>query len=497
MVEWSKAEQYCQKYNGKLFKPNETSFDVPLFSEYKFNDDLWVAATYINIINVKSGSSGNSFIMCGMCNIETNCGITCLYKACGNQCRAVCKYILEPHKLILSDIPCTWTEASQWCSDHVSEFVDIIQNASSLFTQGYSDDICLWTRNVIQVQIQTEIAPPNEQGECGILHNGTLSFTSCTRHLHPLCERVAETTLETPRQYFSEESHSLILLNTKITSMTTTQSTNRIYAAISTPSTYGTLSDVNDITRSTTILLDEEHSSLLVAVGSTTSSNDLDESTQKSDTGVIIGGVIGSVVFLMLTTVLGIICVRKNLLQRTIRSKHESKSKTDTTHKSINRYQCHDVPVQTGLGLKPFAQYESQCEGFRSGTVKQTSESEKHDYMIDPDVSNVAYATVTKKENVNLRNSTYNTNYDSYDHLNDIRESGDDNVTENVYDTTNFKQRNECGSPPESMYDISGGHSRKRDESLGLYDRVKNTISNEYDTLSELSTKCNAPDDHI
>ncbi|KAL3836773.1 hypothetical protein ACJMK2_022190, partial [Sinanodonta woodiana] len=117
IVEWSQAEQSCQKYNGTLFKPNATSFDVSLFSEWNFNDDVWVAATYIKVLNFES----------------------------------------EPYNLVLSDGLHNWNEANQWCSEHFSEFGNNIQNASSLFPHGYFNDICFWTRNVILVSFQTTL----------------------------------------------------------------------------------------------------------------------------------------------------------------------------------------------------------------------------------------------------------------------------------------------------------------------------------------------------
>ncbi|KAL3836766.1 hypothetical protein ACJMK2_022183 [Sinanodonta woodiana] len=114
--------------------------------------------------------------------------------------------------------------------------------------------------------------------------------------------------------------------------------------------------------------------------------------------------------------------------------------------------------------------------------------------IIDPQLINATYATVAKKVNVNSINLSYNTNYD---HLNDIHESRDDSVTDNVYDTTNFEQRNDRRSPADSMYDISGGHSKYRDESVGLYDRVNSTMYKEYDTTDGLNSNCNETYDHI
>ncbi|KAL3836782.1 hypothetical protein ACJMK2_022199 [Sinanodonta woodiana] len=434
MVEWSQAEQTCQKNNGTLFKPNVTSFDVSLFSNCNFKDELWVAATYINVSSFESASIPiDSVLICEMCTVGERCKTTCLYKGCWNQCRAACNYIFEPHIMVLSGGLYNWNDAKMWCSGTSSVIGDKIENASSLFFKGYCEDICFWTRNWILVSFQTTLANGSEPGECGILRNGTISFTSCKRYLQPLCETVSETALETPLPSFRDVNNSCILGNNTITYTTTTEASNsQINATISTSFTYGTSIVTNESTERATF--GEELSSLLVSIKATTSRNDLEDSSHKSDIGIIIGAVIGSVVFLMVAVIV-IICFRRKLLKRTgeSNSKHDSQNMTmKTTHQSIYSYGRCDVPLNSESG--PFDQLESKCEGSSGDIVKQKSNAGKSADMIDPEESNANYATDNTNENVNLSNLTFNINYESFDHLHTIPESKVDNVAENIYD---------------------------------------------------------------
>ncbi|KAL3836783.1 hypothetical protein ACJMK2_022200, partial [Sinanodonta woodiana] len=389
MVKWSQADQTCQNNGGKLLKPNETLFDVSLFSEYNFHDDLWVAATYIKLKTFVSAVKDDSFTRCEMCQIEESCRTTCLYKGCGDRCNVLCLDPYNSNNHLLSDKPQNWTEAKTWCSEHVMEFGNKIQSAVSLFPNGYCVASCFWTINLIQIKLQTVIAHGNEPGECGILQNGTISFTSCRRLLHPLCER---------------------------------------------------------------------------------------------DTGIIIGAVVGSVVFFMFT-ILGIICVRRKLLKRTFHSNQ------NTTHKPTNHYQRQDVPLESESGSSD--QLESKCEGFCIDIAGQKVNQGKSAFTIDREESNFNYATVAKKLNANSSNLTSKINDDAYDHLNAIRQSTYDNVAGNLYDTTNLEQRN------DSTYDISGGYSKTLDEGVGLYDRVNTTICSEYETTDARNIDSNAAYDHI
>ncbi|KAL3836768.1 hypothetical protein ACJMK2_022185, partial [Sinanodonta woodiana] len=443
MVEWSKAEQSCQKYNGTLFKPNETSFDVPIFRKCNFNDDLWVAANYIKIAH----------------NIS------------------------DPHIPSSSLNLHNWTEARQWCSERLSEFVDKFQTVSYLsFTQKCNLG-CFWTGNVIKVQLQSVIARAKEPAECGIVHNGAISFTNCTRNLQPLCERETLTALETPQYYFSERNNSCILMYSKITPMPPTERTNELHATITTSCKYGTLSKCEFVVIESNIIMP-----------CIIKTNIRYMFLSIPDTSIIIGAVVGGAVFLILT-VLGIICVRRKLLKRPFHSKQESKHmnmhKTNTTHKPNSHYQRQDAPLESDYGLTPFAELESKCDESRSNIVGPKSNPGKSAFTIAPEGSNFSYAPVAKKVNVISSNLACKINDDTYDHLNDIQQSIYDTVAGNLYDTTNVDQIN------DSTYDISGGHRNTLDEGVGLYDRVNTTICSEYETTDDLRRDSNAAYDHI
>ncbi|KAK3575700.1 hypothetical protein CHS0354_017395 [Potamilus streckersoni] len=283
----------------------------------------------------------------------------------------------------------------------------------------------------------------------------------------------ANTALETPRPSFSSEPTTR-----------SSKRTNRINSTVI-ASTYRTSSIASD-----------ETSPTLVPAGATTLRNDNVDSPHKTDTDIIIGAVLGSVVFLMMT-VLVIILLRRKLLQRKRKSKHDSKNKkmhqTDTIHKPNYPYQQQNVSFETGYGLTPFVQLESECEGSSSGIFGQISIPVKSASMIEPEENTLNYAAVTKKVNVNSSDM----HYDSYDHVNNIQECRNEKVTGNVYDTANWEKSNGCISTPDSVYSISDEHRKTLDESVGLYNRVNITISDEHHTTYNLRTDGNATYDHI
>ncbi|KAL3836785.1 hypothetical protein ACJMK2_022202 [Sinanodonta woodiana] len=292
----------------------------------------------------------------------------------------------------------------------MSEFGDKIQNASSLFSNRYCDTGCIWTRHVINVQLQPNI--------------------------------VAKTALETPRLSFSEGNNSCILMNNTITYTKASEAfrPNRINVTIITSSTNGKSTVANEISKRTTFGLNEDNSSLLAPVGVTTSRNDHESAPHKSDTGIIIGAVIGSFVFLMMIF-LGIICIRRGLLQRLKenKSKHVARNTKMRNTDTYDPNQCHDVPLETRSGLTVFAQLESNCEGSKTGILGTISDPRKPASVFDLDGSKFNYETLNRNVYVNSINQNSATNYDDYEHLNRVHEDRDINSQGNMYDSVRFE----------------------------------------------------------
>ncbi|KAL3836772.1 hypothetical protein ACJMK2_022189 [Sinanodonta woodiana] len=216
--------------------------------------------------------------------------------------------------------------------------------------------------------------------------------------------------------------------------------TNPSDATIKTSLTYGASSVANDISKRTTIRSKGENKSLLVPVVAVTSRNDLEDTPHKSDTGIIIGAVTGSIVFLMMTF-LGIICIRRGLLQRNRenKSKHDGKNTKMHNTDTIGSTQCHDVPLETGLRFTVIAQLESNSEESHTSIVGKISDLRKPTSILDLEGSKFNYETLIRKEYVNSSNPNSNITYDGYEHLNRIQERRDGSVTRNIYDTVQFE----------------------------------------------------------